>query len=142
MIISAKSSIFASIFCFMFGKILSSPLKPVTTCGKSYISDVWHSFEFVFVTITYFCKTFSYFFTNILRYIKQYSIVHGQIHVNLSSTYLLKGYLHYQNILCHKVALDVQLMNFNLKKKLCFVLEISRFLCFCEIPNFKICDVI
>ena len=29
-----------------------------------------------------------------------------------------------------------------LMKKKCFVLEISRFLCFCESADFKICDVI
>ena len=82
----------------MFGKILTSPLKPVATRGKSSISDDWQGFEFAFVAINYFRKTVGYLFANfstkflkystIYQYIKQYSIVHGQIHVNLCSTYL------------------------------------------------------
>ena len=48
-----------------------------------------------------------------------------------------KGYLRYKTIFCNKSALDVQLMNFfYLKKKQCFVLEISRFLCFCKMHGF------
>ena len=47
----------------MFGKILSLPLKPVTTCGKSSISDVWEGFEFAFVVINYFGKGFGYLVT-------------------------------------------------------------------------------
>ena len=48
----------------------------------------------------------------------------------------LKIYLHYKTILCHKVALDAQLIIF-------FVLEISRFLCFfLKSIDFRICDVI
>ena len=37
----------------IFGKILSLPLKPVETCGKSSISDVWQDFEFIFVWIVF-----------------------------------------------------------------------------------------
>ena len=33
---------------YMHGNILISPLKPVTTCGKSFISAVWQGFEFTF----------------------------------------------------------------------------------------------
>ena len=40
----------------MFSKILSLPLKPVITCGKSSISDVWQGFEFAFVAINDFRK--------------------------------------------------------------------------------------
>ena len=43
-----------------------------------------------------------------------------------------------QNYFCLTVALDMQLMNlFILKKKKCFLLEISRFLCFCKIHIFQ-----
>ena len=50
---------------------------------------------------------------------------------------LLKRYLCYKTIFVHKAALDKQLMNFlNLMKK-CFILQISRFLCFCEILRFQ-----
>ena len=52
---------------------------------------------------------------------------------NVSSKAQVKGYLCYKTILCRKVALDVQLMNFFIWKKKCFVLKILRFLCFCEI---------
>ena len=52
-------------------------------------------------------------------------------------TTILKGYLRYKTVFCHKVALEVQLMDFfNLKKK-CFALEVFRFLCFCEIHRFQ-----
>ena len=44
----------------------------------------------------------------------------------------LKGYLRYKTILCHKAAWFVINEFFYLKKKSCFVLEMSRFLCFCE----------
>ena len=37
----------------IIGKIPSSPLKPVTTCGKSSISGVWQRFEFTFVAVIY-----------------------------------------------------------------------------------------
>ena len=47
----------------MLGKILSSPMKPMATCGESYISYVWQSFEFAFVAIYYFCKSAGYLFT-------------------------------------------------------------------------------
>ena len=41
----------------MYGKILSLPLRPVTTCGKIFISAVWQGFEFTFVLII-FAKLF------------------------------------------------------------------------------------
>ena len=44
---------------------------------------------------------------------------------------VLKGYLRYKTIFCNKVA------KLYLKKKQCCVLEISRFLCFCEINRFQ-----
>ena len=78
----------------MFGKILSSPLKPVT-CEKSSISDVFQGFEFAFVAINYFGKSVSFLFTKFdehsTPYIKQYSILHGQIHMTLCSKYLLNN---------------------------------------------------
>ena len=37
----------------MYGKILSSPLKPVKICGKSSTSAVWQGFEFTFVLIIF-----------------------------------------------------------------------------------------
>ena len=54
---------------------------------------------------------------------------------------LLKGYLHYKTIFCHKVALDAQLMNFFIwsKNKILF----SRYLDFCvfvKSTNIKICN--
>ena len=55
---------------------------------------------------------------------------------------VFKGYLRYKTLLCHKAALDVSLMNFFYLNKKCFVLEISRFLCFVKPEDFKICDVI
>ena len=48
-----------------------------------------------------------------------------------------KGYLHYKTIFCNKVALDVINEFFCLKKKQCFVLEISRFLCFGKMHRFQ-----
>ena len=45
----------------MFGEILNSPLKPVTTCGKSSISDV--SGFCIHLCINYFRKTIAYLFT-------------------------------------------------------------------------------
>ena len=33
---------------------------------------------------------------------------------------VVEGYLHYKTILCHKVALDVQLMNFLFEEKIMF----------------------
>ena len=63
---------------FMFGQILSLPLKPGITCVKSFISDVWKGFELAFVAINYFHKSIVYLFTKIGQhiplYIKQYSI--------------------------------------------------------------------
>ena len=46
-------------------------------------------------------------------------------------------------LFCHEVGLDAQLMNFFYLKWKCFVLEISRFLCFfVKFTDSKICDVI
>ena len=52
---------------------------------------------------------------------------------------IVKGYLRYKTTLCHKAVRDVQLMNFFIwkKKKKCLVLEISRFLYFCETRRFQ-----
>ena len=47
----------------MFGTILISPLKPVTTSRKSSIPDIWQDFEFVVVAIIHFRKTVRYLFT-------------------------------------------------------------------------------
>ena len=47
-----------------------------------------------------------------------------------------KGYLPHKSIFCHKVALNVSLMNFSIWKKNCFVVKISKFLRFCKIHKF------
>ena len=76
---------------------------------------------------------------------KEFNIAYHHQSISEASTYkylgltldqTLKGYLCSKTIFCNKVALDVQLMNFFLKKK-CFVLKIFRFLCFCEIHRFQ-----
>ena len=70
----------------MFSKILSLPLERVTICEKK----IWQGFEFFFVVINYFRKSFGYLFTifdkHIPPYIKQYGTVDGQIHMTLYST--------------------------------------------------------
>ena len=43
----------------MFSKILSLPLERVTICGKK----LWQGFEFAFVAIDYFGKSFGYLVT-------------------------------------------------------------------------------
>ena len=58
------------------------------TSGKSSISDVWQGFEPNFVLII-FAKLLPIIWLTYSIYIKQYSIVHGQILVTLYSTYLL-----------------------------------------------------
>ena len=56
---------------------------------------------------------------------------------------LLKGYLCYKTILCHKVALDVQLLNFFIWRKTnVSFLRYQDFCVFNEISTFQICDVI
>ena len=54
-----------------------------------------------------------------------------------------KGYLRYNSVFCHKVALDVQLMNLFIWNK--NNVSFSRYLDFCvflKSADFKICDVI
>ena len=75
----------------MLDKILSSPLNPVTTCRKRSISDVQQGLRFTFALIIFarllpICLLNS---INISTIYTQYSIVHGQIHVTLITTYLL-----------------------------------------------------
>ena len=56
---------------------------------------------------------------------------------------LIKGYLRYKANICHKVALDVQLMNFFVWSK--NNVSLSKYLDFCvfvKSTDFKICDVI
>ena len=56
---------------------------------------------------------------------------------------IIKGYLRYKTILCHKVALDVQLMNFFIWRK--NNVSFSRYRDFCvfvKSADLKICDVI
>ena len=69
-----------------------------------------------------------------------YSLPHSQLWTTIAwqRRYpCVKGYLHCKSIFSHTVALDVQLINFFSLKKKCFVLEMSRFLCFCEIHKFQ-----
>ena len=73
-------------------------------------------------------------FVKIVKRIKFFRLV---ANYQTSTNEYLKGYLRYKTILFHKVALGVQLMNFFIWRKKCFVLEISRFLCFCEIGRFQ-----
>ena len=49
----------------------------------------------------------------------------------------LKGYIRCKTIFCHKVALYEYLTNFFDLNQKYFVLEIFRFLCFCEIYRFQ-----
>ena len=39
-------------------------------------------------------------------------MIKTEVNLLLPMFYYLKGYLRYETILCHKVAFDVQLMNF------------------------------
>ena len=55
----------------MFDNILSLPLQPVTTFGKSSISDVWQGFELSFVW-NIFWKTVAYLFTKFDEHIPSY----------------------------------------------------------------------
>ena len=49
-----------------------------------------------------------------------------------------KGYIGYKTIFCHKVTLYLYLTNFfDLNKKQCFLFEIFRFFCFCDIYRFQ-----
>ena len=58
----------------MYGKILSSPLKPVTTCGESSISAVWQGFEFTFLWIV-FRKLFSICLLNLINIFHHISVL-------------------------------------------------------------------
>ena len=55
---------------------------------------------------------------------------------------VLKGYLHYKTILCHKVALDVELINFLIWRKNVSISRYRDFCVFVKLEGFKICDVI
>ena len=71
----------------MFGEILTSPLKPVTICGKSSISNVWQGFELII-----FAEVLAISLINLIKIppsIKKYSIVHSQNDVTLCSSCLL-----------------------------------------------------
>ena len=75
----------------MFGKILSSPLKPVTTLRKSSTSDVDWVLNLPLITsenlqpLVIFAKLLVICLLNLI------SIVHGLYHVTLFSTYLLNN---------------------------------------------------
>ena len=58
----------------MYGKILSLPLKPVTTCGKSSISAVCQGFEFNFVLII-FAKLFPICLLNLINIFHHISVL-------------------------------------------------------------------
>ena len=47
----------------MFDKILSFPVNPEKTCGKSSMSNVQQGLEFIHFCINYFRKDFAYLFT-------------------------------------------------------------------------------
>ena len=54
----------------------------------------------------------------------------------------IKGYLCYKTILCHKVAFDVQVMNFFIwRKNNVTFLRYRDFCVFVKFANFKTCDV-
>ena len=52
-------------YIYMHGKILSLPLKPVKTHGKSSVSAVWQGFEFTFVLVI-FAKLFPISLLNLI----------------------------------------------------------------------------
>ena len=77
-------TIFQKASFYMLDKILTFSEKPVTTCEKSPILDIWQGFEFAFVTINYFRKkVLTICLLNLINilYIKQYMTVHGKIDV-------------------------------------------------------------
>ena len=77
----------------MFDKILRSPPKPVATCRKSSISDVWRGLELTFVSI--FAELLRICLLNLINIFhhvsNKYSIVNGQIHMTLMLKYLLNN---------------------------------------------------
>ena len=54
----------------------------------------------------------------------------------------IKGYLHYKTILCHKVAIDVQLINFFIWRKNVSFSRYQDFCVFMKSTDTKTCDVI
>ena len=82
----------------MFGKILISPLKPVTTCGVSSIPDVWQGLEFAFAAINYFRKSVGYLFTlnliNIFHHISRIKYC-ARLNICVLRTYLLNNKNYY-----------------------------------------------
>ena len=93
--------------------------------------------------ISKFCPVgYLNFYKNItyhpLKLILFYSLY--KIGIRFGRTFFIKGYLRYKSILCHKVALDVQLMNFFIWRENNF--SFSRYQDFCVFvkpPDFKIC---
>ena len=94
----------------------------------------FQGFEFAFVAINYFGKSVSFLFTKFdehsTPYIKQYSILHGQIHMTLCSKYLLnnKNYntcfltiYFYRPCLNHQIFLEMWASSFQ------FTLEVVHF---------------
>ena len=76
----------------MFGKILISSLKPGTTYGKSSISDVWQSFEFVFAALVIFTKVLAACLLNLINIFHTSNnkvLCTVKSHVTLCSTYFL-----------------------------------------------------
>ena len=58
----------------MYGKSMSSSLKPVATCQKRFISAVWQGFEFTFVLII-FAKLFPICLLNLLNIFHHTSVL-------------------------------------------------------------------
>ena len=74
---TSKMNVFAKIVkapSQMYGKILYSPLKPATICGKSSISSVWQGFEFTFLLII-FAKLFPIYLLNLINIFHHISVL-------------------------------------------------------------------
>ena len=93
------------------------------------------------VTINYLNLLLVEAFLKLLSYVSCGSSIGSENYGTFSLWF--KGYLCYRTIFCHKVALDVQLMNFFIWSKNNVLL--SRYLdffVFVKSTDFKICDVI
>ena len=67
----------------------------------------------------------------------------NQLHLHLLFQDIVEGYLCYKTILCHKIALDVYLMNFfNLNKKNVSFSRYHKFCIYVKPADFKLCDII
>ena len=82
-----------------------------------------------------------------LKNLKRYNYFRKTLHLRCltGSEYasrLLKGYLRYKTIFCHKVALDVYLMNFFIWRKNVSFSRYQDCCVFVKVADFKIWDVI